>query len=95
MLAFQLARDQAVLSLQRDEGGQIPGAAQPERIHQAVGGVVRAADVEHFALRDQIVERAQDLILRRVDVLHVDLVEVEVIGAPAAPRLCSTQRMIR
>ena len=56
---------------------------QPQRVHQAVGGVVRAADVEDLPLRDEIVERAQDLVLRRVEVLHVDLIEVDVIGAEA------------
>ena len=47
---------------------------------QTVSGVVRGPDVKHFALTDEVVERAQRLFLGRFDVLHVDLVKVDAVG---------------
>src|SRR5258708_40089882 len=57
------------------------------RVGEPVRRVVRAAGVEHLARADEIVERAQRLLLGHRDVLHVDLVEIDAIGAQPAQRV--------
>ena len=49
-------------------------------------GEVRAADVAHLALADELVERAERLLDRGLRVGRVQLVEVDAVGAEAAQR---------
>ena len=55
----------------------------PLAVGEAVRRVVARAEVEDLARPHEIVERAEGLLLRRVDVLHVDLVEVDAIRPEA------------
>jgi hypothetical protein len=84
VLPFDVAHGQAVLHLHGGERDPVGDPAPPEAVHQLVGRIVRAADVEHLAGGDQIVERADQLVFGRGHVLHVDLVEVDPVGVQAA-----------
>ncbi len=55
----------------------------PERLHQAIGRVVGGADVDHLAGAHRVVERAQQLFFGRAQVLHVDLIQIDAVGAEA------------
>src|SRR5262249_42523286 len=81
VLALEAARADVVLRLQRDVAREIALVGDPERLHETVRGVVRAPDVDDLARADCIVERAQELFLAGAEVLHVDLVEIDAVGA--------------
>ena len=83
-LALDVAHDEAVLVLARDEGVEVPRVGRPLRLDHLPGGEVRAADVADLALADEVVEGAQRLLDRRQRVGAVELVEVDPVGAGGA-----------
>jgi hypothetical protein len=62
----------------------VRGLAPPQRVHQPVRRVVRAADVVHLASAHEVIEGAEGLLFGHRDVLHVDLIEVDAIGLQPA-----------
>ena len=83
VLALDGPDQQVVLRLERDEARPAVPIGQSQRLHQAIRAEVRRADVEHLAGADELIERVQRLLERRRQVLAVDLVEVDVVGAQA------------
>src|SRR5580698_4819809 len=59
----------------------------PLTVRKAICRVIARAEVEDFAPSHEIVESAQGLLLRRLDVLHVNLVEVDTVGLEAPQAL--------
>ena len=82
---FRLAGpfDDAVLKLGGNEGipavriGQGIGAGDPP------GREIRGADIEHFALPDQVVQSAQDFVGWGREVVDMDPQQINVVGAQA------------
>ncbi len=87
---------EVVQALLRHQPQRAPPPGGLVGLHDVPAGEVRAADVQHLALRDQQVHRLPDLVPRRVAVDVVHLVEVDVVGlqAPQAvvARLTDVQR---
>ena len=51
----------------------------PLAVGQPIRGVVARAEVEDLSRSHEVVERAERLLFGRVDVLHVDLIEVDAV----------------
>ena len=87
-LALDVAVEQGVPVLHRDEPLEALGRRGPGRVRDLPPVEVRAADVAHLALVDQLGQRSERLRDRRHVVGPVQLVEVDVVGLqPAQARL--------
>jgi hypothetical protein len=62
---------------------KVLGLRDPLTMRQAVGRVVARAQIQDFARSHEIVERPERLLLRRVDVLHVNLIEIDAVRLEA------------
>lgn len=84
MFTLQGPGRRVVPALECDE----PGPAQPvtdgQCLHEAVGGEVRGAGVEHLAHADEVVQCADRLFQRGGRVVEVELIQVDVVGSEAA-----------
>ena len=65
-LAFELAEQQVVAGLHGVEPREAAHLAAAERAREVVGEEVRTADVAHLAGADEVVERAEGFVDRRV-----------------------------
>src|SRR5262249_28350509 len=81
-----VAHDEVVLRLDRLVADEAALVARPERAGETPGDVVRRADVTHLALTNEIVKRAQRLVERRVRIVPVRLIEIDVVGLQTAER---------
>ena len=70
-----------VLRLVRGERVEVELGLDAPRLLNPLRRPLGDADVEHLALRDKVVERAQRLLERRVRVRAVALVEIDVVRA--------------
>ena len=77
---FGVAGPQRVLRLQ--SGDRMHGVGAADRVHPGLG----QPDVAHLALRDQLRDRADGVLDRRVRVDAVLVVQIDVVGAEAAQR---------
>ena len=75
-----------VLRLARHERDAAARAASAAPARICVGGPLRHADVEHLARPDDVGERLHRLLERRLVVVAVRLVEVDVVGLQPAQR---------
>ncbi|MNT00616.1 hypothetical protein D3C72_1350530 [compost metagenome] len=85
-LALDLAEQQAVARLHRHEAREPVQLGLAQRARQAVGQEVRHADVARAARLDDDVERLQAFFERGLAVVHVQLVQVDVVGLQALER---------
>ena len=85
-LPLDLAEQQVVAGLHGVEAGQPEGLAAADGPRHLIGQEVRAAGVADLALAHQVVQRAQGLVDRRVRVVAVQLVQVDVVGLQPAQR---------
>src|SRR5258707_764646 len=88
-LGLDAPPDHVVRGLVRDDFVEphLPGDA--DRGGDLVGPPLGDADVEHLALADQVVEGAERLLQRRLVVVAVRLVEVQVVGLQPPERVMS------
>src|SRR5262249_57759204 len=75
-----VAEDKVVLGLQGLIAHIAALVALPQGAGEAPGVIVRAAEVAHLALAHQVVEGAERLLERRLTVVPVRLVEIDVVG---------------
>src|SRR5215831_8930288 len=80
---LDLAEEQVVPRLYAVEAGQPQRLGPADGSHELIDEEVRAADVADLPLVDQVVEGAEGLIDRRLEVVPVELVEVDVVGLQA------------
>ena len=83
-LALDAPVEEVVRRLLADEAVEVQFLGDPQRLDQLPGGIGGGADVAHLAGTDQVVQRAQRLVDRRVGAGAVDLVKVDVVGLQAA-----------
>src|SRR5208282_5714010 len=79
--ALDAAIEQVVLVLRGDVRGESAAARDPMRVDRLPGGEVAMADVADLAGANQIVERLERLMLRRLRVRLMNLVEVDMVRA--------------
>ena len=77
---------QIVVGLNRTVAGQPALIARPQRLHQPPGGIVATADIAHFALPHQAIQRLQRLVDWGFCVIRMCLVQVDGIALQAAQR---------
>ncbi len=85
-LTLDVARDQRVLGLERDEPVPAPPGGEPERLGELPRRVVARARITDLALVDEVVERRQGLFERSARVPAMDLVQVDPFRPEAAQR---------
>jgi hypothetical protein len=73
--------DQAVFDLQPNKWRPPPQLSERVRLRDPPGRGIRDADVEHFALANQVIQSSHDLFDRRNLVADVDPVEIDVVGS--------------
>ena len=78
--------EHAVLRLVGDDPVEAHLPGDPQRGRDLLGPPLRDAHVQHLALADQVVEGAQGLLQRRLVVVAVGLVQVDVVGPQPAQR---------
>ncbi len=76
--------EQRVMVLDAREGGPAAVGGDPHRLVDPLRREVRAADLEHLALVDELVQGAEGLFDGDVGVGAVHLVEVDPVGAETA-----------
>ena len=81
------ARIQIVFRLQGFVARQSVALAHPQRFFQAIRLIVGGADRPHLAGLNQRIERRQRLFQRRIAVIVVRLVEIDIIGLQTAQRI--------
>ena len=81
-----LALHQVVVRLQRHVGGHPVALADPQRLLEALGAVVRGGRVADHPVVDQRTERSERLLERRVGVVLVRVVEVDAIDPQSLQR---------
>ena len=86
---------QAVLVLHAHEPSLFAVAADPCRLVDLIGREIAAADLEHFPVADQGIERGDRLLERRRGIRKVQLVEVDPIGAEPAKAVIDRSRDVR
>ena len=83
---LDLAGEQVVLRLQRDQGREARALRDVDRALGLPAGEVRQSGVVDLAGAHGVVEEAQGLVERRERVVGVHLVEVDALDAEAAQR---------
>ncbi len=78
---------EVVVRLQGLVAGQLLGGADAERFGQARRVVVGGADGAHLALPDELVVGRQRFLQRRVLVVGVRLVEIDIVGLQTLQRV--------
>src|SRR5208283_811093 len=79
--AFDAAVEQVVLVLRGDVRGKSAAARYPERIDGLPRGEVTASDIAHLAGADEIVQRLERFLLRRLRVRRVNLIQIDIVSA--------------
>ena len=91
-LALFLAVDQVVVVLHRDEPRPAVRVRRGEHLHELPREHARRADVARLARLDDVVERFEGFLDRRVVVEAMDLIEVDVVGAEPRQRARRSRR---
>src|SRR5208282_1035106 len=87
-LAFDAAVEQVVLVLRRDVRGKSAAARYPERIDGLPRGEVTTSDIADLARANEIVQRLESLLLRRIGVRGVNLIQIDIVSPePSKARL--------
>ena len=81
-----VATQQVVLVLQRDDRWKALALDHLECELEALASEVRKSDIAHAAGGDELAEGAERLLERRLRVVVVDVVEVDVVAAQASQR---------
>ena len=94
-LVLGLAGLERVVDLLADEAREAHAVGHRERLHDVPAGVIRAADVADLAGTDEVVERGQRLLERRLAVPLMELVEVDPVGLePLEARLAGGDQVM-
>jgi hypothetical protein len=86
---------QIVVRLERVVARPSAPLAGAERQRQSPGRVVRAADIAHFTSAHQVGQRLDRLFDRRLGIVGVSLVEVDIIGLKPAETIVTGTDEVR
>ena len=84
---FELAAEQRIVRLMRDVTRIAVAFRNGQRLHEMPAGIVRDADVAHFARAHHGIERREHFFRRRERIEAVELQEIDAIGPAAAGAL--------
>jgi hypothetical protein len=70
--------------LERDIAGEVVSSAGLKGFGEAGSAIVGGADIAHFPGLHEVVESLEGVLERRVGIIGVCLVEVDVVGLQAA-----------